>query len=312
MLIFLRSVQGLSYKLANYIDQNYRCLINDPQFFLMRKTARLEVIRQLMRLIYRRTQPFTAHKSSPSMLGCFNLAAITNQLHQSGCYTGLTLTPEIVQEIQDFAHTQICWGDRRPDLPFNLSEKTTLEAKIGKPLILGSYKDTHHYCQAIRQIIADPGLLSIASSYLGTQAVYVSSELTWSFAVPSTLNEQLKAAQVFHYDIDGYGCVKFFFYLTPVEEKNGPHIYLLKSHKNKKLLHQLMGQRTASISDEVLTKQYGSENILTICGDAGFGFVEDIYGFHKGSPPEQGSRLLLQIEFGTRAYRDPRHFERSA
>ncbi|MGF1493525.1 MAG: hypothetical protein ACFBSC_13935 [Microcoleaceae cyanobacterium] len=309
MRIFLRYAQIVPNKLSNYVGKNLQCLVEDPQFFFMRKIARLEIARQLMRLTYRQSK-ITETKYHASLLSNLDINFVAEQLHQWGCYTGLVLPQAVTQEILEFAQTHTCWGDRNPNLPFQLSDKTASEEQLGKNFMIGSYRDTHHQCPAIRKIIADPGLLEIASKYLGTPAVYVASELAWSFPTSSTHKEQLKAAQVFHYDIDDYACVKFFFYLTPVTETEGPHIYLLKSHKNKQLLHQLIGQRVAGIPDQLLERQYGPENVLTICGPAGSGFVEDIFGFHKGLPPRAGNRLLLQIEFATRTYSDIRRFER--
>jgi hypothetical protein len=44
------------------------------------------------------------------------------------------------------------------------------------------------------------------------------------------------------------------------------------------------------------------ENLVTICGSAGFGFVEDACCFHKGNPPTDKERLLLQIEYSINDY----------
>jgi hypothetical protein len=118
--------------------------------------------------------------------------------------------------------------------------------------------------------------------------------------------EQLKAAQVFHYDLDDYRFIKFFFYLTDVDLYSGPHVLIRGSHKNKKLSHQLLGVRCASKPDEDIVGCYGAENLVTICGPAGLGFAEDATCFHKGTLPTQKERLLLQIEFAINNYGDIR------
>jgi hypothetical protein len=64
-----------------------------------------------------------------------------------------------------------------------------------------------------------------------------------------------------------------------------------------------------------LINYYGQENIVNICGAAGWGFVEDTYGYHKGSHPINQARLILQVEFATHNYQaqhdeiDPIHLK---
>ena len=61
-------------------------------------------------------------------------------------------------------------------------------------------------------------------------------------------------------------------------------------------------------------KSYGSERQTLFCGPAGYGFAEDIFGFHKGLHPESGERLMIQVGYGLRDYwkfRDASHDLRS-
>ena len=118
--------------------------------------------------------------------------------------------------------------------------------------------------------------------------------------------EKLKAAQVFHYDLDDYRFIKFFFYLTDVDLSSGPHLLLKGSHKNKKLSHQLLGVRCASKPDQEIVETYGAENLVTVTGPAGLGFAEDATCFHKGTLPTHKERLLLQIEYAINNYGDIR------
>ena len=104
---------------------------------------------------------------------------------------------------------------------------------------------------------------------------------------------------MFHYDLDDYRFLKFFFYLTDVDDKSGPHICVRASHKYKKFSHILLRKRE---TDREIIDSYGEESLVTICGEAGFGFVEDPLCFHKGLTPTHKDRLLLQIEFATTDY----------
>jgi len=143
---------------------------------------------------------------------------------------------------------------------------------------------------------------------LGTDPVHIGSELLWSFPLSATPLQRLEAAQVFHYDLDDYRFIKFFFYLTDVDLSSGPHVCIRGSHKNKKFSHQLLGVRSAGKEDKEIVDYYGAENVLTVCGQAGFGFVEDASCFHKATPPDGKDRLLLQIEYAINDYGDLRSF----
>lgn len=50
-------------------------------------------------------------------------------------------------------------------------------------------------------------------------------------------------------------------------------------------------------TDKDIIDYYDAKNIVTLCGKAGFGFVEDPSCFHKGTPPNHRTRLMLQIKF---------------
>lgn len=297
-------------KLTAYIQRSWSCLVQEPQLFIMRKLARFEVVRAAYQWFgYSRPIDKTA---SASLFQDLNVQEAAAQIKQDGCFPGLQLPADLMQQILGFAATESCHANRNPDLPFHISDQSKMAARLAssnRPLVLASYMGKHESCPAFQRLVNDPGLLAIAEQYFGRPPRYVSSELIWSFPTSTTLFQQLQAAQVLHCDIDDYSCIKFFFYLTDVDELSGPHIYLRSSHKHKPLRHQILGKRCASIPDQTLIDHYGSENLISLCGPAGYGFVEDIFGFHKGSPPQQHNRLLLQIEFATNTYKTLRSCE---
>ena len=169
-------------------------------------------------------------------------------------------------------------------------------------------------CPAIKKLATDPQLLDIAANYLGGEPVYAGTKLEWLFS----LNEQnqrvllkdmnflsLKSntrsgTYFFHYDLDDYNCLKFYFYLTDADLFSGVHFCVRGSHKKKKLAHILSIFRRCS--DEHIIDDYGAENVVPICGAAGFGFVEDTFCFHKVTPPSRRDRLTLQIQFTLNDY----------
>lgn len=298
--------QSLWSKLSNYFSKSFYCLTRNPRLFIMRKMARIEFIRDSISYLYKLCSRCNeVAQETPSVFQYINADAVALALKTDSYYAGINLSQDVIQEIRKFAESATCYVNRDPQIPFYFREKQQAEAKLSKPIRLGSYFHAPT-CPAIQKLERDPRLLAIAAKFLGTTPVHVATELWWSFPVAGTPHEQLKAAQVFHYDLDDYRFIKFFFYLTDVDLGSGPHILLRGSHKNKKLSHQLLGVRCASKDDKEIVECYGAENLVTICGPAGLGFVEDSTCFHKGTLPTEKERLLLQIEYAITNYGDIR------
>ncbi|MBF2004236.1 MAG: phytanoyl-CoA dioxygenase family protein [Chlorogloeopsis fritschii C42_A2020_084] len=225
---------------------------------------------------------------------------IVKQLKVNGFYLGLNLPKNIVAEIIDFAYSHPCYGHRKPWLGFYYHQKEQIKLKLGKKFVLASYFNTALHCPAIQKLRNDPVLLAISTKYLETQPVIQGNELWWSFTSQASNSEKKRAFQMFHYDIDDYNFLKFFFYLTDVDETSGAHICIRGSHNKKKFTHILFHKHE---TDKDIIDYYGKEQLVTICGKAGFGFVEDTLCFHKGTTPTAQDRLILQIEFATTDYK---------
>lgn len=295
-------------KIIDYCQKSCRSMVGNPKLFLMRKLARFEVIRNLISAGYRFLNQ--SQKISSNRLSVFrdiNVEQINQYLNNDGYALNINLPNAVVQEILEFAYSETCYANRNPEIGFYYREREKFEASIGKKVRLGSYFEADN-CTAIKKLESDPELLAIAAKFLGAAPIHMATELWWSFPTAATPLEQLKAAQVFHYDMDDYRFIKFFFYLTDVDILSGPHVCIRGSHINKKFSHQLLGVRCASKADSEIVNYYGSENVVTICGSAGLGFAEDTYCFHKGSPPREKERLLLQIEFAINDYGKIREF----
>ncbi len=275
----------------------------------MRKIARFESIRNWTSYFHRGAEIFYEnYKKNPSIFGDINLETVVVSLTTDSYYLGINLPQAVLQELLDFAMTSTCYGNRDPALAFYYGDKERAEILSGKQFNIGSYLNNTEMSSALKKLESDSGLLAIAAKFLGAAPVHVGSELLWSFPLSATPLDQLKAAQVFHYDLDDYRFIKFFFYLTDVDPSSGPHVCIRGSHRNKKFSHQLLGVRCASKEDKEIVDYYGAENVLTICGPAGFGFVEDASCFHKATPPRDKDRLLLQIEYAINDYGSLRSF----
>ena len=90
--------------------------------------------------------------------------------------------------------------------------------------------------------------------------------------------------------------VKFFFYLTGVSARSGPHRLVRGSHARRPFSHQF--SPFFAKTDAQILRTYGAEAIQTITGSTGLGFAEDVFGFHTGATVQEDERLCLEISFG--------------
>ncbi len=293
---------GIMPKLANYVATSVKRLAGDPKLFLMRKVARFEIVRDLVALSFKPAKKYTATEEHPSVFSDLDVDAIADAIRTEGVFLGINLPDAVLQDILQFASINPCYINRNSNRPLRYNYLAEGFQPVADDIRVGSYLSTGKLCESIRNLETDPTLLAIAARYLGSEPILMGHELSWNFPVPATLAEQLEAAQVFHYDLDDYRTIKFFFYILDVDQGTGPHEYIRGSHRNKPLMHQLIGVRCASIDDRKLVDCYGSDRVMTICGKAGFGFAEEVIGFHRGTLPTTTPRLLLQLEYTVNSY----------
>jgi hypothetical protein len=142
-------------------------------------------------------------------------------------------------------------------------------------------------CPHILELANSPSLLRLASQYIGCKPTISAMVLRWSF--PSSALGT--GVQGFHRDSDDWRFVKIFVYLTDVDAKSGPHVYVRGSHLTQPTI------RLYPYSDQEVEQTYGSESVIAVTGSSGFGFAVNTHGIHKGMVPTERPRLLLQIQY---------------
>lgn len=305
--------QRIFSNLYNAVYENYKGLTKNPKWLLMRKVARFQAGRTIRYFLTRKSKlsQLTIDGSNSSFTNV-NVNEVVNQLKDDGIVLGINLPHCVVKEIVEFAESTLCYANRKPELGFYYHQKEQAQTQTKKQFIIGSYFNTSSLCPAINKLQNDAKLLAIAAKYLEREPVHQGSLLWWSFPGERTYQQLSSNGQLFHYDLDDYRFIKFFFYLTDVDKQSGPHICVRGSHKQKKFSHLILRKRE---TDEDIIKYYGEKSLITIYGQAGFGFVEDGLCFHKGIAPTHKNRLILQIEFATTDYgmqhdiRDPSLFK---
>jgi len=148
----------------------------------------------------------------------------------------------------------------------------------------------------VAALAVDSRLLEIATAYLGRSPIVGPPVLWWSSPSTRPFGAADYVAQQFHSDFDGLKWLKVFFYLTDVNSSAGPHCFVRGTH-----LHDREGwgfRRRGSLrySAEEMEAVYG-DRVLEVCGPAGTVFLEDTAGFHRGLPPVDEPRLVLQFQY---------------
>lgn len=143
----------------------------------------------------------------------------------------------------------------------------------------------------VRKIVFDASLREIASRYLKCKPILDIVTMWWS--VPFGNNATAQSAQMYHFDMDRFKFLKFFFYITDVQSSNGPHCYIEGSHKM--LPKEILTDRR--LTDEELLALYPKDKFIEFTGKKGSILAVDTRGLHKGKSLTDGKRLLFQIQF---------------
>ncbi len=277
-----------------------RYLKHGPGHVLMYICGRFHLVRSFMVWIYSQRPAKPLSSSGPTLVEDVDIDDAVRKIRQDGFFSRLRLRRQTVEQLLTFASAATCFGDGIADFPFRHEEREIAEQQSGRTFKLGRYNRALRASPVLQALAADMQLLAIARQYLRTEPVLLGARMWWSFAGRADTEEQMEAGQGFHYDIDGYGGLAFFFYLTDVGPSSGPHVYIRGSHIKRLWKHSFSIYKGRD--DAEIEKCYGLERQIVLCGPAGSGFAEDIFGFHKGLHPESTDRLIVQLRYGLRDY----------
>lgn len=279
-----------------------------PLWAVMFAFSRINAARGLERLIssagYKKPE-----RVSHTVFSQLDLQRAVSCLVNDGVYQGLDLPLPIVDEILAFAESNPCFTKKEPDKGFLPGNFREVDKEREFDILAAFYFNSVERCPAIMKLREDEALHSIASAYLGQKAILIRTRLWWSFPADriSEGDLHLSAQNRFHFDIDGWRTLKFFFYLTPANQGAGPHQYIRGSHRRRRLQDQF--SLTTGRPTPQLESYYPPEEFVTVTGDKGFGFAEDPFVFHTGTVCRDQPRLMLEIGFGVSAanpaYKNP-------
>ena len=193
------------------------------------------------------------------------------------------LPPQITADLLAYFKATPCHDPYRPHLgSFKWSKPPSNEVNIG-------YYTSEEVIGAphMLDVINNSDILGAAELWFGCKPTIDNIGASWSY--PG--RETAKGAQRFHRDFDCSRSFKLFIYLTDVDETCGPHVYVRGSNR-KPVLETGRAQ-----TDDAVIAAFGEDAITPIHGPAGSWFLEDVYGFHKGTLPQLRPRLLVGIEY---------------
>lgn|SRR3989338_1320316 len=275
----IRPIDGIT------LERIFRALGNR----LMNKTARLSWIRSWSSSGY-----VSKEGVSSDLFPEVDPEIVFNSLSQDGVWRGFKLPKSVLTRLCEFANNSPAYGNRNPCFGFYPKDLKGAQLKTGVNFTVASYYNTYEQCPEIRLIAQDPVLNEVALRHIGPRAKLLSTNMWWSYANYTKKADQNQYAQLFHYDLDDYKFMKFFFYLTDVDSGTGPHVYIKGTHKKKSIKHVYPMRR---FQDDEINSTYLRESKLVLEGQAGDGFAEDTFGIHKGAVPVTKDRLILEIYY---------------
>jgi|SRR5215471_10158173 len=248
--------------------------------------------------LLRRLRPPRPALAATGLVGTLSserLRAIADQIAKDGYYVFEQLVPaDFCDAIEKFALETPAAVEGRgrspderirfdPNVPISKTYRVLIEEIVKNP--------------AMQRLMADRSLLAVAEAYLKAHPILSGINLWWSPSFGDTPGDD--AAQMFHFDFDGAPVwLKFFIYLTDVGHANGPHVFVRGSHAaDNPAAAGILRRGYVRVSDDEISKAFGADNVIEICGRRGTVLAVDTRGFHKGKMPTSGHRLIAQLMY---------------
>lgn len=136
-----------------------------------------------------------------------------------------------------------------------------------------------------------PDLVAIAARDLGAKPLISAMSAWWSLPAGDGTAQH---AENYHRDVDDLDWVKYFLYLTDVDENAGPHLFIRGSHRDGRLT------TIRRYQDSEVHDIFGKDREVRFTGPAGTSFLEKTYGLHRGLPVASTPRLIFQVFYSLR------------
>jgi hypothetical protein len=194
------------------------------------------------------------------------------------------LSPQMVEEMRDHLSRQRVYApylENQPELLIDAPE-------LPDTHVLTVLDEGLMSCPHLLEIANHPKVIAAVEGVFGCKPTIGYMQAWWSVPTP---DGKPRFAELFHRDFDDVAFLKLFIYLTDVEPENGPHEFVLASHKDASL------RPIRRYSDNEVITNFGANRLVRFTGKAGTMFIENTTGLHRGLPVSKGRRLILQIVY---------------
>jgi len=195
-----------------------------------------------------------------------------------------------VEDIRAYLSTKSCVDPYRPEKGSfsspELAHKSCLHAYYAPEDVVS----TPH----LLELANDPRILSIIEARFGAKPTISMLQIWWllyGFDMEANAHDiYAQKPGEFHRDVDDWSEIKLFIYLTDVDEGSGPHAFIKTSHTW--LLPPK--QRAIDINNSDFPC---ADNLIKLTGKAGFAWLGNSYGLHRGIIPTNKHRLILVVTY---------------
>lgn len=226
-----------------------------------------------------------------------------SSLKTDGYYKFATRVPNIrLQAIADRLHNDLLI----PELP---SQRRTQHLSIPREqcihdsaLLRFFYSDNLLNSKEVLYLFNSSPLLELSRRFLDCPEPILKTSGWLSVGrINPTQKELSDAAQAYHFDFDGFNFIKFFIYLSDVDEASGAHQFIRGSHKpfniSRTDLYSMPAYYRAS-RDQLSSLYSNDSDYIAHYGTAGTIIAEDTSGFHCGAPlAALATRDILMLEY---------------
>jgi hypothetical protein len=169
--------------------------------------------------------------------------------------------------------------------------------KLDAPNVAGFQLDAQAVFDnpAVQLLLMEPAFQIVAQDYLGAPAICIGPGMRWSLPVDATPNSTL--AQQFHFDDGWFKWIRFFIYLTDVDEFSGPTTLVRGTHRPGTKPQELLDRGYQRIPDGDILRFHPGATHKAVLGPAGTTFAVDTAAWHKADKPSARPRLILFITY---------------
>lgn len=214
------------------------------------------------------------------------------------------LSDQDIEELLKFTKETPAVLRRHDNDPINAGTRREIYDPANKKAVRYDYSsDDLMKSPIVQKLVFDPTLLAVARSYLKAEPEIDIVTMWWHTDFHHEPDSN--AAQLYHFDMDRIRWLKFFVYLTDVNENSGPHCFIRGTHSAENIPREILNRGYVRISDNEIEQKFKPQDIKAFTGRRGTIIAENTCGLHKGQVVKSGHRLVFQLEYTISLFGSP-------